>query len=178
MQKKLTTLLLASTLVAIPGLGIAKSNIEQSGDLVQYLLPTLALGTSYYLEDETGQSQFYRSFFANVLITHGLKNLTNKERPNGANRESFPSGHTSASFQAASFIHVRYGIGYAIPAYAAATFVGYSRVESKNHFTEDVVAGAIIGTISSFYYTSPYKNLLIAPQISADKFSIYGQLKW
>jgi hypothetical protein len=32
----------------------------------------------------------------------------------------------------ASFIHERYGLKYAIPAYVAASFVGYSRVESKS----------------------------------------------
>ena len=52
----------------------------------------------------------------------------------------------------------RYGWEYGVPAYAAATFVGYSRVESKQHFTKDVVAGAGIGILSSYIFTKPYKG--------------------
>jgi len=67
-----------------------------------------------------------------------------KKRPTGSN-QSFPSGHTSAVFQGAAFIHKRYGLKQAAAAYIGATFVGYSRVESDKHFTEDVIAGAALG---------------------------------
>ncbi len=34
-----------------------------------------------------------------------------------------------------------------VPAYAAASFVAYSRVESREHYPHDVVAGAGIGIL-------------------------------
>ena len=123
-----------------------------AGDILQILIPSLAYGSTFHEEDEEGRMQFYQSFFTNLGITHGLKTIVNKKRPNGGSR-SFPSGHTSAAFQGAAFIHERYGWKPAVTAYFCATFVAYSRVESKNHYTEDVIAGAFIGTLSSFYFT-------------------------
>jgi membrane-associated phospholipid phosphatase len=41
---------------------------------------------------------------------------------------------------------------------SAATFVAYSRVESRQHYTHDVVAGAAIGIGSSLAFTRPYRG--------------------
>ncbi len=142
----------------------ASKNIEQAGDALQIVVPSVAYATTLYLNDKKGQIQFYKAFTTNLLITYGLKNGVAKKRPNGG-VHSFPSGHTSAAFQGAAFIHKRYGLQYAIPAYLAASFVGYSRVESKYHFNDDVIAGAAIGIISSFYFTTSYHNIRIAPQL-------------
>lgn len=45
----------------------------------------------------------------------------------------------------AAFLQMRYGWALGGPAYAVASFVACSRVESKRHYTSDVVAGAAIG---------------------------------
>jgi len=146
----------------IPNLVIAYDKIEKAGDILQVLIPATAYGTTFYLDDQEGRGQFYKSFATTLLVTHGLKNLIHKKRPNGSDH-SFPSGHTSAAFQGASFIHKRYGIKYAVFAYIGAFFVGYSRIESNNHYLEDVIAGAVIGIASSFYFTRPYKGFTITP---------------
>lgn len=104
-------------------------------------------------------------------MTHGLKRTIDKERPNGG-RHSFPSGHTSAAFQGASFIHKRYGAKYAIPAYVGATFVGYSRIQADKHDMTDVLAGAAIGTLSSWYFTKEYGNATIALNTSPDYYGL------
>lgn len=52
----------------------------------------------------------------------------------------------------------RYGWEYGVPAYAAASFVAYSRVESGQHHPHDVIAGAGIGILSSYIFTKPYKG--------------------
>ena len=141
---------------------IASDSIETSGDVLQLLIPGVAFGATLYLNDTEGRTQFYKSFVTNLAITHGLKYTIPKKRPNGSDK-SFPSGHTSAAFQGAAFIHQRYGWKYSIPAYLGASFVGYSRVESDNHYVEDVLAGAIIGAVSSFYFTEPYRGVTLAP---------------
>ncbi|MOA60857.1 PAP2 superfamily protein [compost metagenome] len=42
-----------------------------------------------------------------------------------------------------------------MPAYVAAGAVGWSRVESDNHYWRDVIAGAAIATGFSYLFTTP-----------------------
>ncbi|MDQ7003557.1 MAG: phosphatase PAP2 family protein [Ghiorsea sp.] len=155
----------------------AASDIEVAGDTIQILIPSIAYATTLYLDDAQGESQMYKSFFSNLGITYALKVGVNRTRPNGGNY-SFPSGHTSASFQGASFIHVRYGLKYAIPAYVGAVFVGYSRVYADKHFTTDVVAGAAIGILSSFYFSTPYKDVNITPTANGGNYGLEVSSTW
>jgi membrane-associated phospholipid phosphatase len=60
------------------------------------------------------------------------------------------------SFAAAEFVRRRYGWECGVPAYAAASFVAYSRVEANAHHPHDVIAGAAIGIASSYLLTRPY----------------------
>lgn len=155
----------------------AASDIEVAGDILQIVIPSLAYGTTLYLNDVEGETQMYKSFATNLGITYALKISVNRTRPNGGNH-SFPSGHTSAAFQGASFIHARYGIKYAIPAYIGATFVGYSRVYAHKHYTSDVLAGAAIGVASSFYFATPYKDLHITPTTNNGEYGIQVSASW
>jgi membrane-associated phospholipid phosphatase len=82
------------------------------------------------------------------LATEALKYGTDETRPNGGPR-SFPSGHTSIAFAGAEFIRKEYGWGWAAPAYLAAGFVGWSRVEARKHYTHDVIAGAAVGILAN-----------------------------
>ena len=63
------------------------------------------------------------------------------------NHLSFPSGHTSNSFLWATVVSRHYGWKAGIPAFAAASYVGASRIASRKHFLTDVVAGATLGYI-------------------------------
>ena len=142
---------------------VASDSVENTGDILRTLLPAVAYGTTLYLHDSDGRSQFYKSFFSNLATTYALKKTVTKTRPNGEDDESFPSGHSSVAFQGAAFIHQRYGFKYAISAYLGASYVAWSRVESDNHFPVDVVAGAAIGIASSFIFTKPYKGFVVTP---------------
>ena len=61
---------------------------------------------------------------------------------------SFPSGHTSASFAAATAI---YAINkkWGIAAYIFAAVMGFSRLYLGVHFPTDVLAGALVGTAAA-----------------------------
>lgn len=157
--------------------GANAMDTEKVGDILQIIIPSVAYGTTHYLDDKEGQHQFYKSFGTNLGVTYGLKYSIDKKRPNGG-QHSFPSGHTSASFQGASFIHKRYGLKYAIPAYIGATFVGYSRVEADAHYTSDVIAGAVIGTLSSFYFTTEYKGFEIKPIAMNSGYGVNFKMSW
>lgn len=149
-----------------PAIASEYAKTEKAGDILQVMIPAVAYASTFYVDDKEGRKQFYKSFVANEVVTYSLKYAINKQRPNGGDH-SFPSGHTSAAFQGAAFIHERYGLKYAIPAYIGASYVGYSRVVSNNHDVEDVLAGAALGVLSSRYFTTEYKNVTVVPQLSS-----------
>lgn len=135
----------------------ANEDIAQVGDILQLVIPATAYGMTFGFDDQEGRASFYKSFFTTLGVTYGLKITVNKKRPNGGSW-SFPSRHTSAAFSGASFMQRRYGLKYGIPAYILASFVGWSRIESDHHYPEDVLAGAAIGIISTYYFTKPYRR--------------------
>ena len=158
--------------------GYAKGYTEKAGDVLAFLIPATAYSSTYVYGDKEGRKLFYKSFLSNAAATGALKYSINKKRPENNGQHSFPSGHTSIAFQGATFIRKRYGLKYAIPAYAAATFVGWSRVDSKQHFTSDVAAGAAIGALSSYYFTTPYKNLSIKPVSDRNTLGVSVSYQW
>lgn len=157
---------------------MTSADIKEMGDKVQLAIPTVALTSTLLLGDFQGTKQLVKSFAASQLTTEALKRITRKERPNHSDRLSFPSGHTSASFQSASFLHFRYGFKYAIPAYMAAAFVGYSRIHAKRHDIVDVTAGAALGVFSSWYFTSRKEKPAIQPVPLADGVAIRYSASW
>jgi len=157
----------------------AKGSVEKAGDVLQVLIPAVGLGTTFFYEKgNEGTIQFAKSLIASQIITRGLKLAINKTRPNGECCDSFPSGHTSVAFMGAAFIQRRYGWKYAIPAYAGAVFAAYSRVQSNKHYTEDVVAAAAIGILSSYYFTQSYKGFQITPLASNGVYGINISKTW
>ena len=135
----------------------AGDDIRTAGDILQYVLPGTASGTDTLALGLRRRSTIRESAAATLGATYGLKYAVNERRPNGGNY-SFPSAHSSISFSAAEFMRKRYGWEYGIPAYAAASFVAYSRVEAREHYPQDVIAGAGIGILSSYLFTKPYKR--------------------
>ena len=127
-------------------------------DVMQLALPVTAISSTYYMNDYDGFKSFLKSYITTISTTYVLKNITHKLRPDGTDYMSFPSGHTSSAFAGASFVHFRYGIKYSIPLYLLAGFTGYSRIESNKHYIEDVIAGAGLAILSSWYFTLPYSK--------------------
>jgi len=83
----------------------------------------------------------------NAFYTTGLKVAIGRTRPNGASR-SFPSGHASASFTAATVINRNFGLKAGVPAYAVASYVAASRLQQNSHYASDLIFGAALGIVS------------------------------
>ncbi|MEM4409591.1 MAG: phosphatase PAP2 family protein [Candidatus Caldarchaeum sp.] len=79
------------------------------------------------------------------LATGALKLSVRRERPDGSNKLSFPSGHASATFALASTLQTFYGSLVGVPAYAFASYVAISRLSDNRHFLSDVLVGAALG---------------------------------
>ena len=119
----------------------------------EVVLVGTALGLPSVQGDWNGTLQAGGSVGAAWLVTEGLKRTFPETRPDGSDRRSFPSGHTSLSFAAAATMQNRYGWRVGLPATVLAAFVGYARVRAERHHWYDVVAGAAIGEASGFLIT-------------------------
>lgn len=140
----------------------AKTPIQKAGDKLQIAVPLCAALYSLVQEDYAGIGQEALSILVAQGFTEGLKRITQEKRPEykpGDSKHSFPSGHAAAAFSGASYIHKRYSLKEAAPFYAVATFVAYSRVEAKRHWTHDVIAGAAFATAVSFWLVDKRINV-------------------
>jgi undecaprenyl-diphosphatase len=88
-----------------------------------------------------------------LVVNWGIKSLVRRARPGGDHARphrlrrprtsSFPSGHATSGFLAATLLSD--GSGAAVGWYALATVVAASRVHVRIHHASDVVAGAAMG---------------------------------
>lgn len=143
-------------------------DITSAGDILQIAIPAAALTTAFiYNDDQTKPvKQFVLAYGSAFIAQQSLKHIVRKERPDGSNHYSFPSGHTTSAFSGAAFIQRRYGWKYGAPCYLLASFVGYSRIQAKKHDGWDVLAGAAIGTGTAYLFTQPYQKKI---QVGFDK---------
>ena len=156
----------------------ADSNTENAGHVLQVVLPALAFGMTFAYDDSPGRTQFYKSFLSTMGTTYALKYTVKRERPDGGDH-SFPSGHTSAAFSGASFMQRRYGWKYGIPAYAAASFVGWSRYDADKHHTSDILASVAIAVTFTYIFTTPYdSDVQFIPYIDQDTYSVAVQFSF
>jgi PAP2 superfamily protein len=102
---------------------------------------------------------------ATGAATNALKGATDRERPNGADRESFPSGHASAAAvhgQLAKsnleFIPLSPGVRCAadIGIDAVVIGTGWARVEAGWHYPSDVLVGMALGTFLASFTTQAF----------------------
>jgi membrane-associated phospholipid phosphatase len=135
----------------------ADDGVRTVGNALNIALPLTAAVATIGHHDGVGAKQLALSLGVTWGVTFALKRAINETRPNGGDY-SFPSGHSSSSFASAEFMRRRYGWKWGVPAYALAAFVAYSRVESRMHYTHDVVAGAAIGVASSLIFTKPHRS--------------------
>lgn len=83
----------------------------------------------------------------NAAYTEVLKVAARRERPDGSNNQSFPSGHASNAFTFATVVELHYGWKLGAPAYVVASAIAYSRLLQDVHYLSDVLAGATLGFI-------------------------------
>jgi membrane-associated phospholipid phosphatase len=80
-------------------------------------------------------------------MTQAIKMGVGRTRPDGT-QYSFPSGHSSVTFAAATVLQRDLGWKVGVPAYGLATYVAASRIQDKRHFLSDVTFGAALGIVA------------------------------
>jgi membrane-associated phospholipid phosphatase len=134
----------------------ASDGIETAGEVLRIALPLTAGGLSFARDDYDGVLQLSASEVASFGTSFLLQRLIREDRPDHTGSHAFPSDSSAMAFSAASYLQIRYGWNYGLPAYAVAAFVGYSRVEADKHNWGDVIAGAAIGWAFSEITTIRY----------------------
>jgi membrane-associated phospholipid phosphatase len=82
------------------------------------------------------------------ILVEPIKFSTHRQRPDGSNDQSFPSGHAAITFAAATVIERHLGWKNSLVAYGVASYVAASRLHDNVHYLSDVVFGAAVGTIA------------------------------
>jgi len=120
------------------------------------------------------------AYLINGIATLGLKYAVGRERPDGSDHLSFPSGHASLTATMAASISEMYDwdLRLAIPLYLTATFVGATRFQANEHYLSDVVAGITLGTLVGISVAKYHKEkdanngagtaVTIVPVVSGD----------
>jgi membrane-associated phospholipid phosphatase len=151
--------------------------IETLGSIGAIALPASGLLTAALHKDKHGALQFVEAYGTTMAVVYILKPIVNRTRPDGGS-QSFPSGHAASAFAGAAFLQLRYGWSYGVPAYAIATFVAYSRVESKRHYTSDVIAGGAIGIASNLVFTHRFTKVMVQPVVVRRGAGLTFDLRW
>jgi membrane-associated phospholipid phosphatase len=105
-----------------------------------------------------------------ALLANGLKHLIGRPRPKFVHGgewhitlswvsglDSFPSGHSTASFAVATVLARRFPL-FGPLCITVAFFVALSRILRGSHFLTDVLGGAVIGILSGFIATAPLRQ--------------------
>ena len=82
------------------------------------------------------------------ILVEPIKFATHRVRPDGSDYQSFPSGHASVTFAAATVIERHLGWRKSVLGYAIASYVAMSRLHDNRHYLSDVVFGAAVGSIA------------------------------
>lgn len=72
---------------------------------------------------------------------------------------SFPSGHTSSSFAAATILYTQLPRRYGIPAFILASLIAFSRMYLGVHYLTDIIGGMLTGIVSAFIVIFIYNKI-------------------
>jgi hypothetical protein len=121
--------------------------------------------------------------------TQGLKDATDRERPNGLAQESFPSGHSSASAVHTQLASrnlrsielspgVRRGLDFGLQALTLGT--SWARVEAGWHFPSDTLFSIALGTFMASFFHDTFMGLDTAPSVDLRLVAAPGgaELRW
>ncbi|HHV13466.1 MAG TPA: phosphatase PAP2 family protein [Clostridiales bacterium] len=126
------------------------------GAFIWLVTAFILIGVKKYRK--TGVTVILSLIVSTILVNELLKNIFCRVRPFNAipgldalipepGSYSFPSGHTTTSFAAATVIMLCLPRRYGIIGYFLAACIGFSRMYLGVHYPSDVLAGTILGIL-------------------------------
>lgn len=141
-----------------------------TGFITEALVKTISGRTrpNYYSPATEAEPKFFGPF-----------GKTGKDVTGVRSNSSFPSGHTTAAFAAATVFAVEYRNKPAIPiaAYTIASLVGISRVTENKHWATDVFTGAALGYLTGRQVSLNYHRYAKIKNAAAKKNTVSFNLQ-
>ena len=156
--------------------------VKKSTDVLCLVPSATAAVNTVARHDRKGMLQLALSSASCIVVNYGLEAAITKERPDGTGKHAFPSTHTAAAFNGATFLTMRYGWKWGVPAYALATYVGWGRIYSDRHDIWDVLGGAALGAGTALIFTRKYQTqnaeISISPTFGSGKYGISAVMRF
>jgi membrane-associated phospholipid phosphatase len=151
--------------------------------------PSGAVDGDWFAAKARGAAVGIGAFGATAGITSGLKSVSSRERPNGRDDESFPSGHasTAAVFDTLTVRNLQHielapGARTALEIGAGAITAGtaWARVEAGAHYPSDVLVGVALGNFMGAFFTRAFLGLEAGERLalSAEPTRGGAALRW
>lgn len=132
----------------------ARSDDLRSAAYAAWLITALAAPSDNLADKAGGLLLDGSALLLERTVTDGLKDWVGRERPDGSNRRSFPSGHASSASAATTL--ARHNLDYLdlVPwldtslragLFGIAGATGWARVEAEKHYVSDVLVGNALG---------------------------------
>ena len=139
-------------------------NLSVANNWICLAVPAVMFGKGLWENDKPAMQKaaiVTGSMVISTILTQGIKRTVDRPRPAAADssftaalnlsRHSFPSGHTSIAFSMATALTLTCPKWYvAVPAFGYAALAGWSRLYLGVHYPTDVLAGALLGSGSSW----------------------------
>jgi membrane-associated phospholipid phosphatase len=160
------------------------TTVFQAGNLIGSFAFQAAAGFATYgvgkvIHNQKGANvgrDIVRAQILSQAMVQTLKFTVRRERPDGSNSQSFPSGHSSSAFATATVLHRHYGWKIGAPAYALGSYVALARMSWNRHHATDVVMGAGFGIASARTVTMTVAkskfNLGVQPQVGGASINL------
>ena len=119
------------------------------------------------------------ALYAQGGVVEGLKDVVERQRPDGSNDRGFPSGHAGVAASAATLgqrnlralgMAPGWRRGASIGFDALAVGTAWARVEAEKHYAADVLAGYAIG----HFITAFVSEAFIEPSLPAAELAFHG----
>ena len=133
------------------------TTVFQSGNVMGSFVFQVGAGLATYGAGKVGGNSklsmvgrdMVRAQIISQAFAQAVKFTVQRERPDGSNSQSFPSGHASSAFASAGVVQRHYGWKVGVPAYAFGSYVALARMSWNRHHASDVVMGAGLGIASA-----------------------------
>lgn len=138
------------------------SEVTLTENYVRFIPTVVQIALPVALGDRVGLVQLLYVAVSTTVATHATKQLLNDrwimhtrlgQRPNGGS-SNMPSGHSSMASCAVYFIGRRYSVWLAILLSLILGLTMYARVMLNAHTISAVVAGALVGFLTTALFTS------------------------